>query len=231
VDYYSINPWCAMYDHFTSLVSRISQVRFLPIGLAILLYLVSLPVTRSEVGLGDDPAHVIERISSDGTASGGIEITSGCEDEVKAPLRIAGGTIDEKFTSIQASIPTLRWEQNALAYRVTIGTTDVESLMNVVIPPTTVSIGNIQTATGELLNAPEVNTRIAQSNLQRWDQLGFSSVRSTKAQEESELRLPVGSVADDLDRIGAAFGQTIWLYTSRRCQGTLMGRGVVWLLR
>ena len=198
-----------MYDYFKSLVSRISQVRFLPIRLAIVLYLVSLPVTRSEVGLGDEPAHVVERILSDGAASGGIEITSGCGDEVKAPLRITGGTIDEKLTSMQTSVPTLRWEKNALAYRVTIGTTEVESLMNVVIPPTTVSIGNIQTATGELLNKPDVNTRIAQSNLKLWDQLGLSSVRSTKAQEQSELRLPVGSVADDLDRIGAAFGQTI----------------------
>jgi hypothetical protein len=218
-----------MYDHFTSLVSRISQVRFLPVGLAIVVYLVSLPVTRSEVGLGDDPAHVIGRVLSDGTASGGVEITNGCEDEVKVPLRIAGGTIDEKLTSIQTSIPTLRWKNNALAYRVTIGTTDVESLMNVVIPPTTVSIGNIETATDELLNKPEVNTRIAQSNLKLYSlPLGFSSVRSTKAQEQSELRLPVGSVADDLDRFGAAFGQRIWLYTSRRCQGTLTGR-VLWL--
>jgi hypothetical protein len=218
-----------MYDHIRSLVSRISEGRVLPRGLAIVVYLVSLPVTRSEVGPGDDPAHVIERILSDGTASGGIEITSGCEDEVKVPLRIAGGTIDEKLTSIQTSIPTLRWEKNALAYRVTIGITDVESLMNVVVPPTTVSIGNIQTATGELLNKPEVNTRTAQSNLKLYSlPLGFSSVRSTKPQEQSELMLPAGSVADDLDRVGAAFDERIWLYTSRRCQGTLMGR-VLWL--
>ena len=203
----------------------------LPIGLAIVVYLGSLPTVRSQVKLADDPAYTVERILLNGGSSGGIEITGDCGDTVKAPLTIAGATIEEKLISMQASMPTLRWEKTSLGYRVKIGTTDVESVTNVVIPPTTVSIDidNIQVATGELLNKPEIENHIARTKLKLFGPtIGFSSVRTTNAPKQSELKLPRGSMADDLDQIGAASGQRVWLYASNQCDGTLSGR-LSWL--
>src|SRR5271156_1451512 len=100
----------------------------LHIGLAVIVYLGSLPTARSQVEPADGPAYTIERILSNGGSSGGIEMTSGCRDMAKPPLTIAGSTIEEKLLSMQASMPTLRWEKTSLGYRVKIGTSDVESL-------------------------------------------------------------------------------------------------------
>lgn len=206
-----------------------TRIRTVLTGLVILI-LLNCPLDLISQAEGPDTAiGVVARILSEGNASGGIELNAGCEDMKKAQYTIKGVTIEEKLTSLQIPIPSLRWKKNAAGYRVLIGNYSPGSLMKVALPPIAISFGDLRDATDQLLNRPEVEANISGTHLKLFAQpIGYSSVAPASRKARTTLQLHSGTIADDLDKIAGTVGQTIWLYSTYSCNGTFNGR-LIWM--
>jgi hypothetical protein len=171
----------------------------------------------------DVPSSIVVRVLSEGSATGGVELSVGCEPERRAHYALTGET---KLMSLQATVPTLRWKKNAGIYRIQIGQDSTASLMHVSIPPTTLFFSNVKDATDQLFSRPEVDLYIRKTRLKLFAApVGYSSnPRLTNSATTKQLYLASGTIADDADQIGITEGQKIWLYSSSSCNGASNGR-------
>lgn len=202
------------------------NMSMISVGLACLCY---LPNVVSQVKSLDTPAEITARVLSEGGASGGIEVSIGCEESAKRQYTIIGETVDDNLESLQNAIPQLQWQKGALGYKIVIGKVSPTSILQVVIPPITVDTNDISAATDQIFNRPEVQARLEKTRLKLFaPPIGYSSIKSADQIKHTMLKLPAGTIAKDLDLIAYNVGHKIWLYSTRDCSGQLNGR-LLWI--
>jgi hypothetical protein len=164
--------------------------------------------------------------------SGGVVEYRDCSIE-DSHFDLADGPDIESFLRSVPLAVHLSWRTlpDEGTYLVEIGQTPINPLAGTMLPPTILDTGSLDRASEGLLSSKFVASKAAQLGIRFYDRnLGFSAIDRSSHNSRAELKLPAGSLAEDLNRIAAQKPGAVWVLTENSC-GKRVTASFAWAFR
>jgi len=161
-------------------------------------------------------------------ATGGIEISLGCNQSPKLTSRTSAGDLDKSLQSISRSNPTFTWKNQEGLYTIVIQAGASIEVASIKVPKTQIKTRTFSGALDALLRNPQVAGKLSRTGYRQLpERLGYTSVRE---RQERTIDIPGGRLDDALNLIAKAFGGGIWRIYERNCDGMKV-YAIDWLVR
>jgi hypothetical protein len=179
---------------------------------------------KDSIQLSEAVASVLRQDSQ----PGGIIELIGCEPMKVRSEEPSTSDISRQLTSL-SHLAALRWSKKDKTYLVEIQSMKQSSIMNVVLPPISITNTNLSALTGELLHSESIQREAKRLRIRMYDRsIGYAGLQAGVPAEVAII--PAGTLHDDLNWIAARNGGAIWLYRQSSCSGTKTAT-LTWLSR
>lgn len=164
--------------------------------------------------------------------SGGIVEFSDCHSSDQHFEMTSNSDVPSALSSLPPSTH-LRWQilSGSSTYLVEIGSSPADSLLATRLPDLVIGSRDLSRGANLLFTNKLVSAKTAQLGLRFYDRdFGFSPSNKIDERPTSELKLPAGTLAEDLNRLAAQNPGAVWMFTQNSCNDRVTG-SFAWVSR
>jgi hypothetical protein len=188
----------------------------------------SISPARQSTRLSEDIATLMRKHNQ----SGGIIEYNECRSNDQHFDMTSDSDLPAAFNSLP---PSAHLRSRALrgssTYLIEIGSPPNDTLMAIQLPDIVIDGSNLTIAANLLLTNKLVSAKATQLGIRFYDRdFGFSPGNKKDEKAASELKLPSGTLAEDLNHIAAQTPGAVWMFTQNSCNGSVTG-SFAWVSR